>query len=237
LIATNEDGSGTLTKNNYITVEYPAPTITSISPGTITRGQTGVTIQIAGTGFREGIAVHLVDGSDTEIPGYNITLVSASELSCSIDTVDVPLGIYSVVVQNSDEKTATKINAITIVRPSPVAAFSASPITGQAPLTVVFSDLSTNPVSWVWNFGDGGSSTEQNPTHIFQNPGSYSVSLTVTNETGSDTETKAEQVTSPIPQDVGIALMFLGELIPNTPGLAVYQTTEGCTIKVEKFII
>jgi len=46
------------------------------------------------------------------------------------------------------------------------------------------------PTSWFWEFGDGNTSTEQNPTHIYSNPGLYTVSLTVSNQYGSDTETK-----------------------------------------------
>lgn len=47
-----------------------------------------------------------------------------------------------------------------------------------------FSDLSQNGVSWFWDFGDGNHSSEQNPTHLYQNPGEYPVSLTVTDSNG-----------------------------------------------------
>ncbi|HKO42296.1 MAG TPA: PKD domain-containing protein [Pyrinomonadaceae bacterium] len=45
-------------------------------------------------------------------------------------------------------------------------------------------DSDSQVVSWHWDFGDGSSSTEQNPTHAYAEPGSYSVSLTVTDDTG-----------------------------------------------------
>ena len=49
---------------------------------------------------------------------------------------------------------------------TPVAAFSASPTSGKAPLNVVFTDKSTGaPTKWKWNFGDGTSATTKNPTH------------------------------------------------------------------------
>jgi PKD repeat protein len=58
--------------------------------------------------------------------------------------------------------------------------FAADPISGNAPLTVLFSDSSTGDITeWQWDFGDGGGSTDQNPVHIYLNPGSYDVSLTV----------------------------------------------------------
>jgi len=75
--------------------------------------------------------------------------------------------------------------------PPPVAKFSAKPLEGYYPLTVKFTDLSENyPTSWLWDFGDGETSKEQNPTHIYTKAGSiYTVTLTSTNENGSDTKT------------------------------------------------
>ncbi len=73
----------------------------------------------------------------------------------------------------------------------PTANFSANPTTVQVGGTVTFHDLSTgNPTSWSWNFGDGGTSTQQNPTHVYNNVGDYTVTLTVSNANGSDSETK-----------------------------------------------
>jgi PKD repeat protein len=74
---------------------------------------------------------------------------------------------------------------------APVANFSATPLTGTAPLAVVFTDLSTNtPTSWSWNFGDAGTSTLQSPSHTYAAAGTYTVTLTATNSAGSDGETK-----------------------------------------------
>jgi PKD repeat protein/C1A family cysteine protease len=78
----------------------------------------------------------------------------------------------------------------------PVAAFSANPLSGAAPLTVAFTDQSTGgPTSWAWTFGDGGISTEQNPSHIYPAVGTYTVKLTVTNSAGSDDELKTNFIT------------------------------------------
>lgn len=79
---------------------------------------------------------------------------------------------------------------------APVAAFSATGTSGPAPLAVGFTDASTGaPSSWSWDFGDGGTSTAQHPTHTYQTQGTYDVSLTVTNSAGTDTETKVGLVT------------------------------------------
>ncbi len=73
---------------------------------------------------------------------------------------------------------------------APVAAFSASPRSGKAPLKVQFTDKSTNnPTSWKWSFGDGAYSTVKNPVHKYSKAGKYTVSLTVKNAKGSNTKT------------------------------------------------
>ncbi len=74
----------------------------------------------------------------------------------------------------------------------PDAAFSEDSINGNIPFTINFTDQSTNnPISWFWNFGDGGTSTEQNPSYTYNNVGTYTVTLTVTNTYGNNTEEKA----------------------------------------------
>ncbi|HOZ47526.1 MAG TPA: PKD domain-containing protein [Candidatus Hydrogenedentes bacterium] len=66
----------------------------------------------------------------------------------------------------------------------PIVDFSASPVSGTAPLTVKFTDKSyiTNDLplrSWQWTFGDGRTSLDRNPEHTYEASGVYSVSLTV----------------------------------------------------------
>ncbi len=81
----------------------------------------------------------------------------------------------------------------------PVADFSATPTSGVGPLDVAFTDASTGtPATWAWTFGDGATSTLQNPTHTY-NPGTYDVSLTVTNALGTDSVTKSGYITVSVP--------------------------------------
>mgnify|MGYP001828174763 FL=1 len=68
----------------------------------------------------------------------------------------------------------------------PVANFMANLTTGLAPLTVSFTDQSMGVIeAWDWDFGDGETTTEQNPSHIYHEPGIYDVLLTVTSVEGS----------------------------------------------------
>jgi PKD repeat protein len=90
----------------------------------------------------------------------------------------------------------------------PVANFTGSPTNGMTPLTVNFADNSSgSPTSWAWTFGDGGSSTAQNPSHIYTVAGTYSVTLQATNALGSNTLTKANYITvTPPPPDFTITI-------------------------------
>ena len=70
-------------------------------------------------------------------------------------------------------------------------------ITGNIPLTVEFSDTSTGDnLTYLWDFGDGQTSSEQNPTHEYSSAGDFTVSLTTTNNYGSDTKTNTVSATS-----------------------------------------
>ncbi|MFT5288155.1 MAG: PKD repeat protein [Planctomycetota bacterium] len=74
---------------------------------------------------------------------------------------------------------------------STTANFTGTPPTGLAPLSVDFTNTSTGGItSSIWSFGDGGSSSSSDPSYVYNVAGTYSVSLTVTGTTGSDTETK-----------------------------------------------
>jgi len=83
----------------------------------------------------------------------------------------------------------------------PVAAFSGTPLSGTAPLTVTFKDSSSNtPISWKWEYQRSGISTwtqfstAQSPSYAFTATGTYSIRLTATNAAGSNTLTKASYI-------------------------------------------
>ena len=105
-------------------------------------------------------------------------------------------GVYTVTLavwgpEGSD--TLTKVAYVTANNNSsnlPVVAFSASPTSGNAPLTVSFADNSTGATSRFWNFGDGNTSKEKNPTHNYSAAGNYTAILIVNNENGWDSKTQ-----------------------------------------------
>ncbi len=81
---------------------------------------------------------------------------------------------------------------------SPAAAFSATPTSGAAPLSVHFTDTSSGgPTAWQWDFQNDGTvdSTQQNPSFVYTSPGTYSVKLTASNSSGDDTVTKSGYIT------------------------------------------
>lgn len=88
----------------------------------------------------------------------------------------------------------TNENISTETLEMPVADFSSDVTSGSVPLSVQFTDLSENAAEWNWNFGDGIHSTIDDPTHIYSKAGKYTVSLTVKNEKGSDTESKHKYI-------------------------------------------
>jgi len=79
----------------------------------------------------------------------------------------------------------------------PVTRFSISPSSGLAPLSSTFTDFSLGyPDTWNWDFGDNSSSNEQNPTHVYPNPGNYRISLTTGNPFGNNTANDSVHVIS-----------------------------------------
>ena len=104
--------------------------------------------------------------------------------------------------------TVTKTQFVTVTPRAIKADFSADPRSGDAPLTVRFTDLSTgNPTMWAWDFGDGATDMVANPTHVYTTPGTYSVTLTASNQYTSDTVCKTQWVTV---RDVSINADFVG---------------------------
>lgn len=109
-------------------------------------------------------------------------------------------GIFNVeltATKGTDVSIENKINLITATENRPSANFKASATVGQTPFEVKFTDLSQpagNITSWTWDFADGKSSSDSNPAHTFESEGFFSVELTVSNDTGADSERKTNLI-------------------------------------------
>jgi len=185
VVVTNNDGKPGSLPAGFKVLPPPPALDFSASPtyGTVpltvqftdqTPGYAGPWVWDFGDGSISGIITENPVHTYNQVGTYNVTLT----------------GVY-----DNDLISVTKYNYITVVR-APVADFTASPTSGNAPLLVRFTDTSDgNPDFWIWRFGDGTMSNTKDPFHLYTTPGVYSVSLTVKNAAGSDTMTKTDYIT------------------------------------------
>jgi photosystem II stability/assembly factor-like uncharacterized protein len=107
-------------------------------------------------------------------------------------------GIYTVsltVTGTEGSNGKTRRSYVTVTETSPAADFMAEPTSGTKPLRIQLTDRSTGAITgWQWDFGDGGTSIEQNPSHTYENADTFAVSLTVEGPVGSDTEVKEKYI-------------------------------------------
>jgi PKD repeat protein len=125
-------------------------------------------------------------GNDGFVAAYSA--VTTSGFTLNYTTVAGTAARYAIVA--AIEKTITR---------EVMAEFSGTPLTLVEGNNVTFTDASTDTnttiTSWAWNFGDGGTSTSQNPVHTYTAAGTYSVTLSVSDGTISDEETKTNYIT------------------------------------------
>jgi len=190
LTVSEADGdSDTESKTEYITVSNSRP---------------GADFMATPLGSSEPLVVSFSDAS-TSYDGITSWLWDFGDGSTSTEQSPthtyIQEGAYTVSLRVSeadgDSDTESKTEYITVSDTPPKADFTAAPLSGDEPLVVSFSDGSTSYdgiVSWLWDFGDGSASTEQNPTHSYVAGGTYTVSLTVSDGAASDTMTKTDYV-------------------------------------------
>ena len=211
LTATGPGGTDTYTCASCIVVGSPAP-IAGFSTSS-TSGDWDLEVQFtnSSSGPITDYSWNFGDGNTSAEENPMHTYTAAGSYLVSL-TVSGPGG--------SDTEICSA--CITVTDPAPVADFVIAPATGVLDLLVTFTDLSTGPItSYAWNFGDGGTSTESSPNHVYTIAGAYTVSLTVTGPGGSDTRTCIECVN--IQEPAPVAEFFA------TPVGGIYDLSIGFT--------
>jgi PKD repeat protein len=182
---------GTATASQTITVNANTPPAVAITaPANGATFTTGSAVSFTGT------ATDAEDGNLSSSIQWNSSVSGQLGNGASIQTSNLAIGTHTITASVTDSSGAPASASITItVNPAPpappVASFLASPSLGIAPLTVAFTDTSTGTVtSRSWTFGDQSGSTLQNLTHTYNDPGLYTVTLTVTGPGGSSSSSK-----------------------------------------------
>ncbi len=134
-------------------------------------------------------------------------------------------GTYAVslIVTNGNGCSDTIIKNV-IANPAPEALATASGFTGCAPYSVSFNNMSFNATTYNWNFGDGNSGNQQSPTHIYANPGDYTVTLIVGTAQGC---TDTLIFSNPVHVDATPVISITPSLVTGcTPAVITFTKTE-----------
>ena len=181
LTATNENGTDS--KLSTITVlERPLLPVASFN-NNATSGYAPLSVQLNDTST----------GAPTQWfwdfgDGANSTEQNTTHTYSAAGNYNVNLTVNNTNGTDSKSTTITVITQPTLQAALPVANFTCNLISGYAPLSVKFTDLSKNATGLYWDFGDGTNSTQHNPIHTYSIAGNYSVNLTVSNANGIDSE-------------------------------------------------
>lgn len=125
-------------------------------------------------------------------------------------------GQYQVTLNNSYENCLGSITKTVTVVARPTADFTADNLTScNAPFTTSFQTTGT-AAGYRWDFGDGSTSTERNPVHVYQSTGNYTVTLTVTNENGCETVITKENFIQIQPPTINITNLPQGGCVDLT---------------------
>lgn len=214
LTVSNSSGSNFLTRTDYITVGAPVPPVAGFAADKQS-GKVPLTVSFTDTSPGEPRAWIWTFGdgesSDEQHPVHGYSMPG---------TYDVTLTVTN--KAGSDARTETGFITV-LPRMPPVADFAGSPESGTAPLTVSFTDLSTNaPESWQWTFGDGAGSTARNPSHAYTTPGLYTVTLKAANPDGTDTKAREEYIAVAAPPVPPVARFSVTPVMGRVPLTATF---------------
>ena len=200
LLVTGPGGEDNLTRPGFITArEMPLPVNASFSAN-ITAGDAPLSVGFIdqSTGPVSGWTWSFGDGGSSTEPSPVHSYTSSGTYSVSLS-----------VSGGGGNNSVTRTDYINVSQPvEPVVAkFSGTPTEGTAPVEVAFTDLSTGPVNqWLWAFGDGETSTQQNPVHTYREQGEYEVTLTASGPGSRDTRQVPDYITVKPPRTGSISV-------------------------------
>ncbi|HOV74488.1 MAG TPA: PKD domain-containing protein [Candidatus Hydrogenedentes bacterium] len=218
LTVTTSAGSHTLIKTDYINVSSGPTANFSASPlaGLAPLAVAFQNLSVAGGSPIVGYLWDFGDGTTSTQPNPSHTFAAG------LFTVSL-----TVTAQNGAQDTRTNPGYI-VADAVPTASFDWTPASGYAPLSVAFTDTSspgTKPITaWLWDFGDGTTSAQQNPSHTYTTAGTFTVSLTVTSDAGSNTRTQPSTVS--VQPGVAPGAAFSGAPLTGSRPLVVQFTDE-----------
>ena len=189
--ATATDASGNTSEFSACVTVSDTVAVNAIDDAATTDNDVAVTVPVLANdsyGSSPTVAIESAPSSGTAVVNGDNTVTYTPQLGSG--------GVVTFTYSLSEGGVSdTALVTVTVVPPA-AADFVGNPTAGAAPLTVVFSDDSTgNPTAWFWQFGDGTVSTEQDPTHVYTELGSYTVTLTVNNDGGTMSVTKVDYIT------------------------------------------
>jgi PKD repeat protein len=202
LVATGPGGTSPMTQTNYITVT--SPLVAGFSAGPLS-GTAPLTVTF--TNSSTNAITYLWDFGD----GITDTVISPTHTYTQA-------GVYTITLSVNDGSATDTLpltNYITVYEPV-IAAFSATPLTGTAPLTVTFANSSTGATDYLWDFGTGATLTEVSPTYTYTQPGVYTVTLTASGPGGSDTLVQMSYIAVSEPVVAAFAAVPLTGTVPLT---------------------
>lgn len=158
-----------------------------------TQGKT-MRVQYSGPGTPDLVEV-VYSGSKGEVVVFSNRAPSGAQPTIGVTTMET-IPVVPTATPSGTVPAATTAPVSGPVSPAPPqAGFIGEPRTGQVPLIVRFMDMSGgSPTSWLWNFGDGETSTEQNPVHEYRKSGTYTVALTVRNQFGTGQKVEKDYI-------------------------------------------
>ena len=156
-------------------------------PSSVMSGATSMTVN--------AIAGSYVAVTDNESTIYGVAVANASGVATVNFTNAIP-GSGTLYVVVTRQQYQPYFGTVAVIAPNPpVADFTGAPTTIIDRESVTFTNNSQYAATYLWNFGDGETSTEMNPVHTYMTPGTYTVTLRVENTLGNDTKTRTNYIT------------------------------------------